>query len=197
LREAIHREDVLKEIGYSQPPQQKLLEMMDEMLDLLDDLIEPNLSFKEIQDQKELPPFLIGAALKYVGAATLGPKLEHKVKELFDEDKAAEAYILDTAGSIAITKAGNSLWNRIRQDAASKGFKKGLRRAPGCWGIEMDIQRWIFERLDDPRLGITLTASWMMVPRKSFSFLARFGGKLKGRFSCKGCPQYSDCTLRG
>ena len=193
----VHREELLKQIGYKEPPQPRLLEMVDEVLRLLEELLDPKQAFKEIEDQKDLPPFLIGAVLKYTGAATLGPKLENKVKALFDEGKPAEAYILDTAGSIATTKAGNILWDEIRQDAANKGFKKGLRRTPGCRGIEIETQQWIFERLADPELGITLTESCMMVPRKSLSFLARFGGKLKGTFSCKGCPQYSDCSLRG
>jgi len=193
----VAREDLLKQIGYRQPPQPKLLDMVDKMLALLVNLIEPRLTFKDIQGENDLPPFLIGAVLKYTGAATLGPKLENKVKDLFDEGKPAEAYILDTAGSIAITEAGGILWERIRQDAASKGFKKGLRRTPGCRGIEIETQQWIFERLADPELGIKLTESCMMVPRKSLSFLARFGGKPIGTFSCKGCPQHRDCTLRG
>lgn len=193
----IHREELLKQIGHKEPPQPRLLEMVDEVLGLLEQLFEPKQAFKEIEDQKDLPPFLIGAVLKYTGAATLGLKFENKVKDLFDEGKPAEAYILDIAGSIAITKTGNLLWDEIRQDAAAKGFKKGLRRTPGCRGIEIETQQWIFDRLADPELGITLTESCMMVPRKSLSFLARFGGKLKGTFSCRGCPQYSDCSLRG
>ena len=116
---------------------------------------------------------------------------------LFEEGKAAEAYILDTAGSVAITKAGNILWDEIRQDAASRGFLKGLRRTPGCRGIDLETQHWIFEKLADCRPGIKLTSSYMMFPRKSLSFLARFGGKLKGTFSCKGCPQYGGCSLKG
>ena len=193
----VHREDLLKQIGYKEPPQPKLLKIVDEILGLMEDLVEPTQAFKEIQDEKDLPPFLMGAALKYAGAATLGPKLENRVKDLFDEGKPAEAYILDTAGSIAITKAGNILWDEIKQDAAAKGSKQGLRRTPGCQGIDLETQQWIFGKLADLDLGIKLTTSYMMFPRKSLSFLARFGGRLKGTFSCKGCPQYTDCTLRG
>ena len=193
----VSREDFLKQLGYKAAPQPNLLDMVVEMLGLLESLLQPRLAFEEIQDEVDLPPFLAGAVLKVAGAATLGPKLEDKVKELFDGGKAAEAYILDTAGSIAIIKAGNMLWDEIRQDAEAKGFKRGLRRTPGCRGIDLETQKWIFEKLADMGLGIELTSSCMMSPRKSLSFLARFGGKLKGTFSCKGCPQYSDCGLRG
>ena len=192
----VSRKDLLKQLGYKDPPQPRLLDMVLEMLGLLGGLVEPRLAFKEIQEENELPPFLSGAALKYAGAATLGPKLENKVKDLFEEGKAVEAYILDTAGSVAMTKAGNMLWDKIRQDAEAKGFKTGLRRTPGCRGINLETQKWIFEKLADRDLGIHLTSSCMMFPRKSLSFLARFGGKLKGTSSCKGCLQYSDCSLR-
>lgn len=193
----VSREDLLKQIGYKDSPQPRLLDMVVEMLGLIESLVEPRRAFREIQSEKNLPAFLSGAVLKYTGAVTLGPKLEDKVKDLFDWGKPAEAYILDTAGSVAITKAGNILWNEIREDAAAKGFKKGLRRTPGCRGIDLETQRWVFEKLAGIDLGIELTSSYMMSPRKSISFLARFGGKLKGSFSCKGCRQYVDCSLRG
>ena len=193
----VSREDLLKQLGYKEPPQPRLLDMVVEMLGLLEGLVEPRLTLKEIQDEEDLPPFFVGSVLKYAGAATLGPKLEDKVKDLFDEGKAADGYILDTAGSIAMTKAGNVLWDEIRQVAAAKGFKRGLRRTPGCRGVELETQKWIFEKLVDRDPRISLTASYMMIPRKSLSFLARFGGKWQGTFSCKSCPQYSDCSLRG
>jgi len=196
LNTPISREDLLKQLGYKDPPQPRLLDMVLEVLGLLGGLVEPRRAFKGIQDDKDLPPFLSGAVLKYAAAATLGLKLENKVKDLFDEGKAVEAYILDTAGSVAMTKAGNLLWDEIRQDAETKGFKTGLRRTPGCRGIDLETQKWIFEKLADRDLGIHLTSSYMMFPRKSLSFLARFGGRLKGTSSCKGCPQYAECTLR-
>ena len=193
----VSREDLLKHLGYQKPPQPRFQGMVVEMLGLLEGLVEPQMAFIGIQEEKILPPFLAGAVLRYAGAVTLGPKLEERVKDLFDHGKPAEAYILDTAGSIAITKAGNALWDEIRQDAAAKGFEKGSRRTPGCRGIDLETQRWIFEKLLGLDVAIRLTSSCMMFPRKSLSFLARFGGKLKGTFSCKGCPQYADCTLRG
>jgi hypothetical protein len=193
----VSREELLKQLGYKASPQPRLMHMVVEMLGLVEGLLEPRLTFKEIGNEKDLPPFLSGAALRFAGAATLGPKLEDQVKDLFDRGKAAEAYILDTAGSIAVTKAGDLLWDDIREAAEAKGFQRGSRRTPGCRGIDLETQKWIFETLADRHPGIHLTASCMMFPRKSLSFLARFGGKLKGALSCKGCRQYADCTLRG
>jgi hypothetical protein len=192
----VTREELLKRLGYKQPPLAELLDRADEMLGLLEGLLEPVQGFKPIQDEKDLPPFLQGAILKYAGATTLGPNLENKVKDLFEEGKPAEAYFLDAAGSVAITKAGDILWDEIRRHAAGKGFKKGLRRTPGCRGIDLETQGWIFGKLADLNLGIELTSSYMMSPQKSLSFLARFGGNLRGTYPCKDCPQYSTCSLR-
>jgi hypothetical protein len=196
LNVQLTREELLKQLGYKQPPPPKLLNVVDEMLGLLNGLIEPAQGFKPIQDERDLPSFLVGAVLKYAGATTLGPNLENKVKDLFEKGKPAEAYILDTGGSIAITKAGDILWDEIREHAAAKGFKKGLRRTPGCRGIDLETQGWIFGKLADLDLGIELTSSYMMSPQKSLSFLARFGGKLRGAYPCKDCPQYWTCSLR-
>jgi len=193
----VSREELLRKLGYRANPQPRLMYMVLEMIELLGGVVKPDLAFKKIPGEKALPPFLSGADLKYAGAATLGPTLEDKVNELFKEGRAAEAYILDTAGSLAMTKAGDILWDRIRKDASAKGFKRGLRRTPGCRGIDLETQRWVFEKLGDRNPGIHLTASCMMFPRKSLSFLARFGGKLKDSFSCKGCRQRAECTLRG
>jgi len=193
----VTREELLRQLGYKQPPPAKLLNIVDEMLGLFGELVEPARGFKPIREEKDLPPFLLGAVLKYAGATTLGPDLENKVRNLFEEGKPAEAYILDSAGSIAITKAGDILWDEIRQHAAAKGAKKGLRRTPGCRGIDLETQAWIFAELADLGLGIELTSSYMMSPQKSLSFLARFGGKLRGSYPCKDCPQYSTCSLRG
>jgi hypothetical protein len=197
LNVQVTREELLKQLGYKQPPPAKLLNMADEMLGLLEGLLEPTHGFKLMGDEKDLPHFLLGAVLKYAGATTLGPNLENKVRDLFEEGKPAEAYLLDAAGSIAITKAGDILWDEIRQHAAGKGFKKGLRRTPGCRGIDLETQGWIFGKLADLDLGIELTSSYMMSPQKSLSFLARFGGKLRGTYPCKDCPQYLTCSLRG
>lgn len=192
----VQKGELLRELGYRQPPEGKILEVIDVVLAGLESVLEARLVFKAVADEEGLPPFFRGAALNYVGSATLGQKLEIRVKALFDRGESVEGYILDTAGSVAITKAGDLLWSRIGQHAASRGFAKGLRRTPGCQGIGMETQHWVFEKLAGAEPGISLTDSCMMVPRKSLSFLVRFGGKLQRGFSCKGCPQYAQCTLR-
>jgi hypothetical protein len=197
LSQAVHRDDVLKEIGYKEPPSGKLLDLIDEMLKEGNSLIEPFTGFREVTGEKGLPRFLQGSALGYIAVISLGPGLETAVKELFDSGKPTEGYLLDVVGSLAVMRGANLLWADIMADAASKGVEKGMRRAPGCNGVPMEFQRWIIEAFHDPAMGVEVTSSNMLVPRKSFAFFGRFGGKLEGAFPCKGCPQFLNCDLRG
>jgi hypothetical protein len=193
----IRRDDVLKFLGYKQTPDRKVLHLIDEMLEEGRSLAAPLMRFKAIAHEKDPPLFLQGAASSYIALASIGPRLETRSKELFDEGNPTEGYLLDTIGSLAIMQVGDRLWEEIREDAASRGLKKGLRRAPGCDGVALELQSWIVATFHEPDMGIHVTPSSMLVPRKSFAFLARFGGELKAALSCKGCRQYADCTLRG
>jgi hypothetical protein len=195
LKEAIQREEVLKEIGYREPPSGKLQHLTDEMLEEANALILPFTRSREVSSERGLPRFLQGSALGYIALTSLGARLEARVKELFDSGKPTEGYLLDVVGSLAVMRTANLLWAEITEDAASRGFEKGMRRAPGCKGVPMEFQRWIIEAFHDPAIEIEVTLSNMLVPRKSFAFLGRFGGKLAGAFPCKGCPQYHKCTL--
>jgi hypothetical protein len=197
LRIEICRDDVLKQLGYKSPPQKVLLELIDTMLASMEELLEPSTVYKEIREGIRVPPFLQGARLKYVGIATIGSRLEKKVGELFEAGEPTEAYILDVIGSLASTKTGNVLWEEIKQDAGRKGFKRGIRRTPGCQAVDLATQGWILEQLGDRDAHVELTPSYMMIPRKSLSFLARFGGTMRKSFSCAGCRQFSSCEMKG
>jgi hypothetical protein len=192
----ICRDDVLKQIGYKNPPEKNLLHLIDEMLELGNKYLEPIMRFKAVALSKDLPLFLHGAALSYIALASIGPALENRSKAFFDLGRATEGYLLDIVGSVAVMHVGNALWAKMIEDAALRGFVKRLRRAPGCEGVPMEVQKWIVERFHDPHMGVHVTPSYMLVPRKSFAFLGRFGGKLESVFSCKDCPQFLNCDLR-
>ncbi|MBN2034171.1 MAG: hypothetical protein JW836_12925 [Deltaproteobacteria bacterium] len=192
----IHKDQVLKQIGYKSLPEEKVLTLLDEMLELGNKQISPLMKFKKIGCSGEFHPFFHGAALGYFALVSIGPELENQVKAFFDLGKAMEGYILDVVGTVAVKQAGNALWAEIIEDASLRGFKKGFRRAPGCKGVPMPLQKRIIDMLQEPDPGVRVTSSYMLVPRKSFAFLGRFGGKLEGSFSCEGCPQFSTCDLR-
>lgn len=123
------RDEVLKQIGYRNPPERTLLHLMDQMLELAGTCIDPVLRFKEIAGSGDLPLFLRGSSLSYIALVAIGTGLESRVKEFFDSEKAVEGYLLDTIGSVAVMHAGNALWARIVEDAALRGVAQGLPSA--------------------------------------------------------------------
>ena len=193
----ISRDDVLKLLGYKGLPKKVLLDAIDHMLEAAEETIAPSMVFKEIKEESPIPVFYEGAALRYVGIVTIGSKLEDRVVELFESGQPTEAYILDVIGSLAASKAGNLFWESLRHDAASKGFPRGVRRAPGCQGVDMETQGWLFEQLRGQNIHVNISSTYMMIPRKSLSFVARFGGRMKRTFSCAGCRQFAECSMKG
>jgi hypothetical protein len=83
----IHRDDVLKQIGYKTPPEENLLHLLDEMLELGHEYLEPLMRFEEIDGSRDLPLFLHGAALSYVALASIGPGLEGRVKNFLTREE--------------------------------------------------------------------------------------------------------------
>lgn len=51
----IPRDDVLKQIGYKTPPEEKLLHLIDEMLELGREYLDPLMRFEEIDGSRDLP----------------------------------------------------------------------------------------------------------------------------------------------
>ena len=186
----VTREHVLKQIGYKSRPEEKLLQLIDQLLESGRALLNPLMRFKEIARSEDLPLFFNGAPLSYIALASIGAGLESRVQQFFDSKRAMEGYLLDTIGSLAVMHAGNALWAEMMKDAGLRGFKKGLRRAPGCEGVPMELQKWIVETFGDPHLGIHLTQSYMLVPRKSFAFLGRFGGKGEALFPARAALSF-------
>jgi len=74
----VSREDLLKQLGYKDPPQPRLLDMVLEMLGLLGGLVERDWPSKKSKRRTNFRPFSAERALKYAGAGTLGPKLENQ-----------------------------------------------------------------------------------------------------------------------
>jgi hypothetical protein len=79
--------------------------------------------------------------------------------------------ILDALGSAAAEEAANQTNQLICESAIREGRQPGRRRSPGYHPWDVTEQRLLFALLEPADIGITLTASCMMVPRKSVSFV--------------------------
>lgn len=109
-----------------------------------------------------------GAARAFPYLVTLGPRLEEEVSRTTD---LLEQYCLHEVGNLALSRAREEVRRRV---AEAQGLPRLSSLAPGSladWPLIE--QRGLFGLLGDTEglLGVRLTESCLMIPRKSLSGL--------------------------
>ena len=125
---------------------------------------------------------------------TVGPELEEEVTRLSGEGALLRAVVLDAAGSV-----GAEYMDRAIQDmAAAEGLKTSCRASPGYGDWDVREQSAIFELVPGGRIGVRLSESGMMIPRKSVSFAIHIDknpARLRSENSCRNCDR-TDCSYK-
>jgi len=125
-----------------------------------------------ILDSSELPdhPIFRNAEMAALCLCTIGPELEGTVARLMSGGDMLRGLILDWLGSEAVTSVSKQAEAWLKEEGASLGFWPSKRFAPGYKGWDVSGQKLIFSVLPAAKIGVRLTESFMMVPRKSYSF---------------------------
>jgi hypothetical protein len=118
---------------------------------------------------------LSGAAEVAVAVCTIGPRLEQEAADLSRRGELALASIMDAWGSEAVETLAQSLQRRIKRQLAE--HDAGNRLSPGYRGWPVEDQAWLFRLVPADRIGVSLTPGFMMVPRKSISFVMKLRAK--------------------
>ncbi len=163
------------------------------------DLIEPKGIYK-VTAGRDLPGSTIFERLEKVAfcVCTIGEKLERMVTQLADSGELVKAVVLDSAGSVAAEAVAGYMDDRIKEEAAGEGLKTSCRASPGYGNWDIGEQRAIFELLPAERIGVSLSESGMMIPRKSVSFaidISKNPARLRSENSCRNCDIES-CRYR-
>lgn len=149
-------------------------------------------------ERDRLPDHAVFRSASIVGlcVSTIGPSLEERVRERIAAGDLTRAVVLDAVGSEIAEAAARVLDERMESEGAGDDRRAGARFSPGYgeWGL--DGQRLVFDLLDAGRVGVTLSSTLMMTPRKSVSFAVNFGtdpvpprcSTLCGRCEMKDCP---------
>lgn len=105
---------------------------------------------------------------------TIGPELEREVKELMEKNEMTRALILDALGSEAAEEVAIQSDRILAEKAREMNLWPSKRFSPGYGKWDIKEQRFIFRMLPAADIGVRLTESFMMVPRKSVSFRINF-----------------------
>jgi hypothetical protein len=149
---------------------------------------------------RELPGSTIFAHLDRMAfcVCTIGPALEAEVTRLSSGGEMLKAVVLDAIGSVAAEAVAANIDATIAAEAAREGLKTSCRASPGYGDWDVREQAAIFKLLPAERIGVRLSDTFMMSPRKSISFAMHVAAepeRLRSENSCENCGR-KDCRYR-
>lgn len=158
----------------------------DDLNDVLRELADPTLSYKirkidyieestvYLQEGIALTSPILAKVLEHCEemicfVVTIGSALEEQAARLNDYNRLTEAYILDRLGSLTAEYTVNAFHDTMKRHYRSKGYGVTLRFSPGYCDWPITEQKKLFLLIDAEAIGVTLTESCLMHPRKSIS----------------------------
>ena len=107
------------------------------------------------------------------------------------------AMALDGAGVAALGKVSDTVIAEIRDVAEQHGLGSGMRAQPGQEGWSIGQQKVLFSLVPADEIGVRLTESYLMIPRKSVSFVIGMGPDMRpDAVACDFCSKRSRCPWR-
>lgn len=149
---------------------------------------------------EDIKKHLMGAEYCAVMAATLGFEVERAMLRLGQRSATAEV-IFNAACTALIEAVSDRCEGEIVELARRKGLVTSFRYSPGYGDFPLEQQPEILGVVDaGTRLGITLTDSMLMLPKKSVSALIGLypaGARVRrGGSSCDTCENRDNCEFR-
>ena len=151
---------------------------------------------------KSIGKHLAGCEKVIALAATVGETIENEVTAKFDRGEYTAATLLDAAATAAVEQVADETEKAVRRVAEPQGFLMRRRFSPGYGDWQLAEQRNMVRLCRAAEIGIALSSSLMLMPRKSVT--AIIGLKRKcGEYSafvpqatgCKACGKV-DCPSR-
>jgi hypothetical protein len=109
-----------------------------------------------------------------LAVSTVGLEAEKEIGRLFRKDEILKALILDALASEAVKEVVWETERVIVGEALVLGLWPSKRFSPGYKGWDLEEQRFVFNKIPAGKIGVTLTESCMMIPRKSLSLRINF-----------------------
>jgi len=138
-----------------------------------------------------------GAQEVVIILCTVGEVLERRAADVSKED-AIYGLALDGVGSAGVEALANAACALFEEEATEKDCQVTIPLSPGMvgWPVEQG-QPQIFDLLDAGEIGVRLTESMMMLPRKSLTFVLGIGKELMaGGRTCDYCSLKETCRYR-
>ncbi len=109
---------------------------------------------------------------------TIGSKLEKQVTEYNNQSEPLRGLLLDGIGSAAVDSLSQLACKFIAEEASARGYQVSSPISPGMPGLPITAQQQLLEMVSAKEIGVNLTSSGMMVPRKSASMVIGIGPQM-------------------
>jgi hypothetical protein len=133
----------------------------------------------------------------HVLLCSIGSSLESFADETWSSS-AVYSLALDGVGSAAVEALANAACRRLEDQALEQGWKSSVPLSPGMvdWSVE-EAQPQIFHLLGEETLEVSLTSSYIMLPRKSLTMVVGIGPDMSmaGR-TCDYCNLRDVCRYQ-
>jgi hypothetical protein len=124
---------------------------------------------------------------------TIGPKLEKKVTGYSKSGEVLRGVILDGIGSAAVDMLALEALRLIAAEVSSRGYEISSPVNPGMPGFPLTEQWNLLELVNTPEIGVSLSSSGVLIPRKSASMVIGIGPKMTRWTQAEVCAR---CSLR-
>jgi hypothetical protein len=112
---------------------------------------------------------LAGCSRATLLACTIGPKLEAEVERLQKAGEITDAFALEMTGGWMADYMADRVDERVEHEIKREGYGRTMRFSPGYGDWTLDNQPQVLLLAEATRIGITLTETNIMIPRKSVS----------------------------
>ncbi len=197
----IDRNIVARYIGMKESaPEGELLTLMDRAESKLKEDVAPAVTYKRFDLEKgeggialsgaslilpgrDIEKLLVNCDMAVLMCATLGPKVDARIRKLSAAD-VAMALVYDATASVAIDNICDSLQTEIAEKLP--GYEQTMRFSPGYGDLPLEIQESFINVLDTKkRVGVSLTEGGMLTPVKTVT--AVVGLRKKSELQEKDC----------
>ena len=144
-----------------------------------------------ILEGKKINDHLSGCERAIVLAATVGEAIEQEVTRKFAAGEYTAAVLLDAAATAAVEQVADAMEGAMRRQASAEGFAMRWRFSPGYGDWPLTAQPEMIRLSGAAGIGLSLTESLMLFPRKSITAIIGLcrgaGQKNSAANSPQGC----------
>jgi hypothetical protein len=140
-----------------------------------------------------LPSVFPEAREQAIAVCTIGARLEKQVTAYSKGGDTLRGTLLDGIGSATVDMLTQEACRLIAGEATSRGYQASSPVNPGMPGLPITEQWNLLELAGAGEIGVSLTSSGVMVPRKSTSMVISLGPQMRTWTQAEVCAR---CNLR-